>query len=268
MEAAVEEHSGLGAFGPAYEVMFRNDSHFPGSVDRVLQERMVRVCAETADSIYARYTPTEVEYHRGTRPALEGRVREAAGGLDRAHDCVCGIARFCSRLGERASSKDEAMVLGGTEEEILRRGSEWCTDVARVAVALFQVAGYPSRRIFLADIEAAYSGHAIVEVYRDAVWGAVDPSTGVLYLQNGTPATTWDLMGDPAAVYSHGPAAYCQPELFRAAAVSNYFVWESSSYDYRVSGLNEYYRSILEMADKGWPGGLRWLHGEAEVGGG
>ena len=26
--------------------------------------------------------------------------------------------------------------------------------------------------------------------------------------------------------------------------------------------MNDYYRSILSMADRGWPGGLRWLHGE------
>ena len=33
-------------------------------------------------------------------------------------------------------------------------------------------------------------------------------------------------------------------------------------YDYAVSPINDYYRSILEMSGRGWPGGLRWLHGE------
>jgi hypothetical protein len=27
-----------------------------------------------------------------------------------------------------------------------------------------------------------------------------------------------------------------------------------------ITGVNDYYRSILKMADKGWSGGLRWLH--------
>ena len=44
---------------------------------------------------------------------------------------------------------------------------------------------------------------------------------------------------------------------------------DSDLYDYAVTGLNDYYRAILiygiygrSMADQGWLGGLRWLHGE------
>jgi hypothetical protein len=36
--------------------------------------------------------------------------------------------------------------------------------------------------------------------------------------------------------------------------------WER--YDYPVSSMNDYYRSILERSLQGWPGGLRWLHEE------
>ncbi|MBE3576189.1 MAG: hypothetical protein IMX00_00585 [Limnochordales bacterium] len=42
-------------------------------------------------------------------------------------------------------------------------------------------------------------------------------------------------------------------------------VWEREKYNYDPSGLNPYYRSILEMAERGWPAGLRWLHGEDAV---
>ena len=47
-------------------------------------------------------------------------------------------------------------------------------------------------------------------------------------------------------------------------AIVNYFVWEADRYDFTVSGLNPYTRSILEQSMRGWPGGLRWLHGEDE----
>ena len=40
----------------------------------------------------------------------------------------------------------------------------------------------------------------------------------------------------------------------------NYPIWKASDLDYTVSGLNDYSRRVLEMADAGWPGGLRWLH--------
>ena len=45
----------------------------------------------------------------------------------------------------------------------------------------------------------------------------------------------------------------------------NYFVWEADQYDFTVSALNAYTRSILEQSARGWPGGLRWLHGEDDV---
>lgn len=59
-----------------------------------------------------------------------------------------------------------------------------------------------------------------------------------------------------------GSSGFGLSEQFVVAAITNYFVWRSRDYDYTVSGVNEYYRSILEMSLGGWPGGLRWLHGE------
>jgi hypothetical protein len=70
-------------------------------------------------------------------------------------------------------------------------------------------------------------------------------------------------MDDADLVRAHGPAAYTHPEQFRAAAVAEYAIADRDCYDYTESGVNDYYRSILAMAARGWPGGLRWLHGEA-----
>jgi hypothetical protein len=69
-------------------------------------------------------------------------------------------------------------------------------------------------------------------------------------------------MSKPELSEAHQEWLYSRPEQFRAAAVSNYFIWERENYDYTVSPINEYYRAVLEMARKGWPGGMRWLHGE------
>lgn len=35
-------------------------------------------------------------------------------------------------------------------------------------------------------------------------------------------------------------------------------------YEFAVSNVNAYYRSILQMSNKRWPDGLRRLHGEDE----
>jgi hypothetical protein len=253
---------GIGAFGPAYQRMTENDAHAPGSVDCALIDGMVRLCDETVEHLYGDFTPTDMDYAPGSRPELEQHA--AAACPDRSSDeaRLGGIVQFCTGMGERAPGGLDAMRVGGTEEQIIERGSDWCTDVARVGCAMCQVAGLPARMAYLANTGAAYSGHAIIEIFRNGTWGAACPTTGVVYRHpDGQPATTWELMNDAALVESHsGP--YAAPEQFRAAAVANYFVWDAARYDYTVSAPNDYYRSILEHAAQGWPNGLRWLHGE------
>ena len=261
-------YQGLSQFGPAYRIMLEQDAHAPGSVDRVLMERMIRLCPETTAYLYAEYTPTEVSYQEGSRPELESHVGEMGATSRSAEEQIGRIIKFCSGLEKRASDDLDEMLFGGTEEEIIRRGSDWCTDLARVGCVLCQIAGLPARFLMLADADLAYSGHSIIEVLRSGVWGALDPTYAVVYRHtDGTPASTWELMNQPqlvAAHWSDAVAARTKIGEFKSVAISNYFVSDWEDYDYTVSSVNSYYRSILEMSSKTWPGGLRWLHGEDE----
>jgi hypothetical protein len=263
----MQPFTGTAAFGKAYQYMLERDSHAPGSVDRELARNMVRLCAETAGHLYSEFTPLDIPYQLGSRPELERVVADATPGAAGPEEALPGIVAYTKRLGEHAENDLHNMRLGGTEEQILARGSGWCTDVARVACALCQVVGLPCRIVDLFDLEQAYSGHVIIEAYRAGTWGAADSSTGVVYRRpDGQPATVWDLMTTPALVEAHqGPTAfYTAVGQFRAAGIANYFCWQPEAYDYTVTGLNEYCLSILDMSDQGWPGGLRWLHGEDE----
>jgi hypothetical protein len=76
----VRAYQGIGQFGPAYRTMLEHDAHAPGSVDRVLLEGMVRLCAATARYLYGEYTSTVVGYRRGMRPALEEAAARATAG--------------------------------------------------------------------------------------------------------------------------------------------------------------------------------------------
>jgi len=262
-------YQGIGQFGRAYRAMFENDAHASASVDRVLVERMVRLCTETAAYLYRNYTPTRVDYERSSRPELETHLAKALRGSHSAEERVAGVARFCSDLASAATDDLDAMRVGGAEEEIIRRGSDWCTDVARVGCCLSQVAGLPARLVMLADTRQAYSGHVIIEVRRRGRWGAVDVTTNVIYLDpDGKPASTWELMKSPELILSHrrgDSTCYTTVGQFRAAAISNYFVRDRGNYDYTTSPLNAYCRSILEMSKRSWPGGLRWLHREDAI---
>ena len=73
-------------------------------------------------------------------------------------------------------------------------------------------------------------------------------------------------MGIFGSAYRDESTPYTNPEQFGEAAITNYFVWRWKEYDYTVSGINDYYRFILKMSEKGWPGGLRWLHSEEHKG--
>lgn len=39
-------------------------------------------------------------------------------------------------------------------------------------------------------------------------------------------------------------------------------MWEQERYDYTVSPINDYCRSIIEQYIYDWPEGLRWMHYE------
>ncbi len=263
----LDAHRGPGRFGPAYAHMFEHDVHAAGSVDRWLLGRMVWLCAETAPHLYAAPASGHSAYGAGTRPALEALLPPRLGVAGEGAK-VRGVVMACARIVRAAEAAGpralDDLRFGGPEEAIAARGSDWCTDVARVACRLCQVAGLPARLVFLADTGAAYSGHAIIEAWRDGRWGAIDALTGVIYEEaGGRPIGTWDLMNDPELVRRHRRGAdtpYTAADQFRAAGIAEY-PWDAPG-THEVTGLGPYGRSILEMAERGWPGGLRWLHGE------
>ncbi len=252
--------------------MLENDPHAEGSVDREIASGMIRLCRETAYYLDGEYTDLTTGYVDGSRPVLESILTEAELPVGDPEGQIVRIAEITRGLDhEDAAAGLADLKFGGREEEIITRGTDWCTDVARVGCALYQVAGLPCRLVNLFNLNAAYSGHVIVEVHRTGTWGAVDTNSGVVYRKDdGRPATTWDLMNDAELVRRHeGPEAwFTHPSQFNAAGIANYSVQDSDQYDYTVTGLNDYYRTILSMAEQGWPGGLRWLHGEEDEPGG
>jgi hypothetical protein len=262
----LSEYRGRRQLPRAYRVMFENDPHPPGSIDRILWDQMVRLSAATAPSLYSEFTPTRVAYAPGSRPELERLVQRLGIAEGSEEERVGVLARFAAGIVPASPVPLDQLKFGGSEEEIIARGSDWCTDVARVACGLSQVAGLPSRLVILEDTGRAYSGHTIVETWRSGTWGAVDPVRNLVYrTERGTPATTWDLMSRPgllaaqAGASSDGDARLGQ---FSWAAIANYPLGTVDSVDYSIGPINQYYRTILSMSERGWPGGLRWLYEE------
>lgn len=255
----LNKYKGLGQFGSAYKIMFENDIHAPNSVDRVLTEQMILLCLKTKKYLYSKFTPTKISYANNSRPILEECLKNI-GNSKTEEEKIKSITKFCKKL-----AKTESIRFGGTEEEIIKRGSNWCTDLARVGCVLFQIAGFPSRLVTLINIDKAYSGHEIVEVYWNNKWGAIDTTYGIIYQnKEKRPLSVWDLMNDPNLIRINVKRSLADKKIgeFRSAALINYFVKDFKKYIYTKSNANDYYHRIFKMSSSGWPGGIRWLNKE------
>lgn len=247
----------------AYQRMLQRDVHAPNSVDRVLISKMIRLTDASADYLYRDYTPTQALYEPDSRPDVEAAVRRALRipSLESHVVSLESLRQVTTYLAGIASSADdvplEDLVFGGTEERILARSTDWCTDLARAACVMLHVARAAARIVCLFDTAQAYSGHQVIEAHIDGSWVCADPVNGFVYEKSdGTPASALDLMRERRSSSSN------RNGLFRAVFLVNYNPMEASTYDFTESGANAYYLSILTQSSAGWPGGLRWLHGE------
>ena len=247
----------------AYQRMLQRGVHAPNSVDRVLISQMIRLTEASADYLYRDYTPTQALYEPGSRPGMETAVRRALKipNLESHVATLESLRQITTYLADIASSADDVpldeLVFGGTEERIIARPTDWCTDLARAACVMLHVAGAAARIVCLFDTVRAYSGHQVIEAYVEGSWVCADPVNGFVYQQgDGTPASALDVMRERRT--SSGK----QNGLFRAVFLVNYNPMQASTYDFTESRANAYYLSILTQSSAGWPGGLRWLHGE------
>ena len=162
----------------------------------------------------------------------------------------------------------------GYKEDIIKRESYWCTDIARVACVLFQIAGFPARIIVTANTNFPYCGHTVTKVYYNGNWCLTDPNAGVVFrYTNGVLASAWEIHNDyeiANRVYyindsdcMEGNAVFPLPvEQFESVGIVNYYVDDMEKYNYETSGTNDFYKKILKNSDENWSGGLKWLHGE------
>jgi hypothetical protein len=258
------KYTGKSVFGSAYNVMLNNDTHAPGSVDHKLMDTAIKLCPDTVEYLYSFFTPLRVTYKKGSRIVLEQIIESIRPKDFILEQMISAVVEYTSQLYKKASVNFNDIIFGGTEESIIKRGSDWCTDLSRVACILYQVVGCSSRIVYLFDTDHAYSGHAIIELYIYGNWGAIDPTAGIQYMKpDGTTASVWDLMNN-AELFKQieGHTNYCNPAQFRAASVANYSISDHDQYDYSESHLNTYMKSVLEESEKGWPSGLKWIHGE------
>ena len=163
------------------------------------------------------------------------------------------------------------MTFGGTEEKIIERSTYWCTNIARVACILFQIADFPSRMLITMNTNFVYCGHNVVEVFYDQKWGVFDANTAVLYRHgDGTPVSVWEIHQDSEIanqiaheLYPHtkneGNNIFFSPgEQYESVGIANYYVDEHDKYSYETSRLNDFVGKIIEYSSRKWDGKHRF----------
>ena len=90
----VSRYQGIHQFGGNYAFMLESDTHALGSVDRVLAENMVRLCAETVEFLYIGYSPPLATYEKGDRPQLEDFAADSGACHGTNKDRIGRITKF------------------------------------------------------------------------------------------------------------------------------------------------------------------------------
>lgn len=236
-----EKYKGLGQYSKAYEVMLKNDVHKEGTVDRILQQQMIKLCDDTLEFLYGSYTKQTVTYQKGQRLFLEDIVSSLCENK-KNEEKINKILHFVHRLGDKLDN--EALLFRGSEEEIIRRGSTWCTDVARVLAILFQIAGLPSRIVQAFNLNEAYSGHVLYEIFFNNTWQLVDAINNYrYYLINYKAANALDIMENKQIIINK--SVFIDYPQFLGVGIVNYNIANHQKYDYTKSTVNDYYQAIL-----------------------
>lgn len=149
-------------------------------IDRWQANHFVVYRAETKKYLYEEYTPTKVEYVKGTLPGYERVVEKYA--KDVSGDRERAVALLTVAMPAEMRHPTMAPLGPGcradrnlVDEPLLSSGTGFCNEQARVFTRLCQVAGIPARVVFLFYSDKR-TGHTIAEFYADGRWCMADAS--------------------------------------------------------------------------------------------
>ncbi len=248
---------GFDIFGKEYGVMFRNDIHHKDSVDYQICKKMILINSDSEDYLYNRpISKIDIEV---TNHELFNFAKKFRGKSDL--QTIKNVLNFTRNIVRNYDVPFDNMEFGGTEKEIIDRGTDWCTDISRVGLALLQCLNIPCRLAILVNGKKAYNGHTVCEAYIDDEYILVDFTYGVLGFLSKKYSVK-DLLNKPKIVnkiYSSKLDLYIDLEyiegLYNKAAISEYDI--TKKHDFTISKPNKYYLNMMKLSHDGF-----WKMGE------
>jgi len=245
-----EKNIGYGVFGKAYEYMFRNDLHHKRSVDHAILKNMIFLDEDSKSLLYK--APNAVSQDISNHELYEIALKLKGGN----HlESINRTIEFVNEIVERFNTPFEEMIFGGTELEIIQRGSDWCTDISRVGAAIIQCLDMPSRIAILVNPFQAYHGHQVVEVYLEGTYMMCDFLYGVIARLDRN-YSVYELINKPELVHKIYSSKIDDSKqldyivgLYNLAAISEYDI--SKKHNYNISRPNEYYLKMMNLSQDG-----------------
>lgn len=241
---------GYGVFGKAYEHMFKNDLHHIRSVDHAILKNMILLDKDSKPFLHE--APNSVSQDISNHALYE--IAHKLKG-DNHLESINRTIKFVNEMVERFNTPFEEMIFGGTELEIIKRGSDWCTDISRVGAALLQCLGMPSRIAILVNQLKAYHGHQVVEVFLNGTYMMCDFLYGVIARLDQN-YSVYDLLRKPILVHKIYSSKINDSKqldyivgLYNLAAISEYDI--SKVDNYNISKPNEYYLKMMNLSQDG-----------------
>ena len=191
-----------------------DNGYLPGTVDYVLHDEQVALTPETERYFYSAEGVHLPDYQQGSRPFLEEVAQRATRGCNSDRSKALALVRLIGNP-DTSPYRDAAYhdmygpnyherPLGGSEEQVLRKGWHMCNEITRALVFLCQIARLPARTVFLfTDPLTLVDGHAVTEIFFDGKWNMVENNLGVMFLtQDGYFASVVELRDDAMIVNS------------------------------------------------------------------
>lgn len=229
------------AVEPSAEPLHRalaEDPHAAGSVDRDLIDAQLLVSAANQAALYG--SPPRPNAGRRPRPWLEAIVSELTADALNESQRASALLRWVARVpvdfpeggtGTRAGfwGDYDTFLCGGTEEEVIRKGSPLAAELNRVLVTLACLVGIPARLVFLYAEQPPYR-HAVTELYIRGRWSVFDPVSNRTFVwsKHGY-ASAWEIQQMPRLVdglQDHGRLPYVDSRWYATIAIAVYDPWD------------------------------------------
>ncbi|MDY5982271.1 MAG: helix-turn-helix domain-containing protein [Anaeroplasma sp.] len=230
---------GYDVFGKEYGCMLRNDLHDINSIEHKLMQEMVRLDSISEPFLYGGY---QISY-----PMENNILYSFAQRFKRDNDLesIKSLIHYTSQIATNYNTPLDEMYFGGTEKEILDRGTDWCFDLARLAAVILDCLGMTSRFVFVANPDKAYHGHVLIEVFYNDSWGVVDPLYGYVFYDN-TPISAKDIYH--SSVLQELNEEY--KNMFKQVAIVDYNP-NNEENKYIISKCNKYTLTLNSIVQDG-----------------